>query len=360
MPGRSSPSGNASSGGPASVGVVIVTYRSRDTLPALLDALAKQRTPGDRVVVVDNASGDGSAEYARARTDAVDEVVANHGNIGFAEAANVGGDHVTEDVVLLLNPDAIPQPGFMDAIRRAPADWTAWMGLVLLPDGRVNTAGNAAHYLGFGWAGRFGVDPEAISSRPEPVGFLSGACMAVRSDTWQALGGFPPEFFMYLEDTDLSHRLRLRGLRFGIVPNARVIHDYEFEKGGAKWRHLERNRWLTVLRTYPGPLLVTVLPAMILLEPLMLLVALRGGWLGQKVRAMGGVLAALPRVLQERRSIQGARTIDAITFADGLVPDLDSPFLGSIGQSSLVRLMLRSYWRFARAVARAMGGGGGE
>ncbi len=325
-----------------------------DSLPALLDALGLQRSPGDRVVVVDNASDDGSAAYALSRNDVVDEVVENTRNDGFAGAANVGAARVQQDIVLLLNPDAIPAPGCLDALRRGPDAWAAWMGLVLLPDGRVNTAGNDAHYLGFGWAGRFGVDAAGIEVAPKPVGFLSGACLAVRREHWESMDGFPPDFFMYLEDTDLSHRLRLAGLPFGLVPAARVVHDYEFRKGGSKWCHLERNRWLTVIRTYPGPLLLPVIPAMLAIEPLMIVVAWRGGWGREKLRAMGEVLAALPRVLGERRHVQARRVVTSSAFATGLVADLDSPFLGAIGESPLVRILLRAYWRFARAVANGI------
>jgi len=73
--------------------------------------------------------------------------------------------------------------------------------------------------------------------------------------TWQQLGGFADDYFMYHEDVDLSLRLRLAGGRIGVIPDARVDHDYDFDKGPAKWRVLERNRWATLLRTYPAPLL---------------------------------------------------------------------------------------------------------
>lgn len=325
--------------------VVIVSYRSAAALPALLDALGAQAAPGDEVIVVDNDSGDGGAELAEAHS-AVTAVIRTGGNLGFAAGCNRGAARATGDAVLLLNPDCAPEPGFLDAMRRPPEGWDAWMGVVTLPDGaRVNTAGGVVHYLGLAWAGRYGEPVAAVPGQPHEVGFLSGACMAVRLPVWRALDGFPEDYFMYLEDVDLSLRLRLAGHRTGVLPAARVRHDYAFAKGPGKWRQLERNRWLTVVRTYPAPLLALVLPAMLAAEPGLALVAWRQGWAGAKLWAVGAVLAGLPRAVVARREVQRAARVDAATFARALTSALDSPFLGAPARSPLVTVPVRAYWR---------------
>ena len=99
---------------------------------------------------------------------------------------------------------------------------------------------------------------------------------------------------MYCEDVDLSLKLRSRGDAIAVVPDARVHHSYAFVKGDRKWRLLERNRWATVLRTYPGALLVAVLPAMLAAEVAVWLVAVRGGWGRMKGLATLDVIRALP------------------------------------------------------------------
>lgn len=326
----------------------MVTYNSIDALPALLDALLPQKLLGDEVIVVDNASSDGSAAHARDRDDVVDRIIETGANLGFARAANLGAAEVSADIVLLLNPDLVPAPDFLDAIRDAPDGWAAWSGLVLLPDGRVNAGPNEAHYLGFGWSGRYGAPSDSAGTEPQAVSFLSGACMAVRREDWDEAGGLAPAFFMYHEDLDLSHRLRLAGKEFGLLPRARVTHDYEFHKGGMKWRLLERNRWAMMVRTYPGALLAVVMPALLFVELFMLLVAARGGWLAPKARADLDVVAALPRLRREREVVQATRAVSATQFSRGLVVDLDSPFLGATGTSPVVRLLLRTYWAVAR------------
>jgi hypothetical protein len=152
---------------------------------------------------------------------------------------------------------------------------------------------------------------------------------------------------------DLSLRIRLAGGQVGIEPAAAVDHDYEFAKGAAKWRRLERNRWATIVRCYPGPLLALLAPALLATELALLPAAAAGGWLPQKLRAGAETLAALPALWRERRAVQATRRVSAGEFAAWLSPDLDSPFLGRAGRSPVLRMCLRAYWS---GVLRALGG----
>jgi N-acetylglucosaminyl-diphospho-decaprenol L-rhamnosyltransferase len=160
----------------------------------------------------------------------------------------------------------------------------------------------------------------------------------------------PPDFFLYHEDVDLSLRLRLAGGRVGIEPAARVDHDYEFAKGAAKWRHLERNRWATLLRTYPAALLVLLAPALVLTELALGAVSIAGGWSRQKALAWLDVIRALPRLVRERQEIQARRSVGAGEFAGHLVAELDSAYLGRAGRSQPLRLALRAYWSLVLAL----------
>lgn len=325
--------------------IVVVTYGSAAALEALLPAVRDELAAGDELIVVDNASADGSADRAAA---AGATVVRNTTNAGFAAACNQGARVATGDLLVFLNPDAIPQPGFRTAIADGRG-FDAWMGLVLDGD-RVNTSGGIVHFTSVAWAGQAGAPASAVDPQPREVGFLSGACLAVPRATWNALDGFAPGFFMYHEDVDLSLRMRLRGARLGVVPAAVVDHDYAFAKGQTKWRMLERNRWATILRTYPTPLLALASPALLALELALWPAALAGGWAGSKARATADVLRGLPRLRRERRAIQATRTISARAFADGLTAELSSPYLGAVGRSKPLAVALRAYWALVRVL----------
>jgi N-acetylglucosaminyl-diphospho-decaprenol L-rhamnosyltransferase len=336
--------------------VVVVTFNSREAVAKSLPVLLAQLEPEDELVVVDNASADGTADtVARIAPGAV--LVRNELNEGFARACNQAAELAGGDLFVFLNPDAVPAPGFSEAIRR-PAlegdpEWAAWMGLVTVGGRTINTSGGVVHFTGIAWAGDAGRPLSEAPTSPRDVPFLSGACLAVPSEEWRRHGGFSREFFMYCEDVDFSLRLRLVGGRLGIEPDARVDHDYEFAKGQAKWRLLERNRWATIVRTYPGPLLMLLAPVLIATELALVFVSLSGGWGRQKALATLGTLRSMPRLLRERRAIQSGRRIGAAEFAACLTPALSSSYLGPSSALAVLSWPLRAYWRLVLLLLRA-------
>ena len=296
--------------------------------------------------MVDNASTDGTAESVRGLGVGATVIEAGE-NLGFAAGCNRGADTASGELLVFLNPDAVPDQGFRDAIERPLLEdrgWSAWQGLVTAEVGRVvNTRGGMLHFTGIAWAGGAG-EPVAEGPAPSEPGFVSGACLAIPRGAFERAEGFPEEFFLYHEDVDLSLRLRLAGGRLGVEAAARVDHDYEFAKGAAKWRYLERNRWATLVRTYPGALLALLAPALLATELALVPISIAGGWLPQKLRAWGDAVRALPRLLRERRRIQATRATSAGGFARALTPDLGSPYLGAAARSRPLRALLRAYW----------------
>jgi GT2 family glycosyltransferase len=339
----------------AAIAVVVVCHDSEAGIRATLEALTAQLGEGDELVVVDNASADRTLAVVRDAAPGADVVEAG-ANHGFAAGCQLGAAATRAPLLLFLNPDAVPAPGCLDALRACAAEqpgWGAWQALVTLEDGRrINTSGNLVHWLGFGWAAGLGEPLERSGSTPAEVGFASGAAMVVRRHAWEATGGFDERYFMYGEDLDLSLRLRLAGFGIGVAPAARVAHDYVFEKGAYKWFFLERNRWWTVLGDYPSALLALVLPALLAFELALLPVALKGGWLGAKLRAQSVVLRTLPAILRRRRAVQRTRRITAGAFAGHLTDSLDSPHLAAAGRVAPLAAGQRGYWRLVKAALR--------
>jgi N-acetylglucosaminyl-diphospho-decaprenol L-rhamnosyltransferase len=325
-----------------------------------LPAIAAELRDGDELIVCDNGSVDGTAERVRELVGGA-TVFEWGANRGFGSGCNAGAAAAIGDLLLFLNPDAVVEPGFRDAIELPLLErrgWDGWQGLVTAEAGRVvNTWGGVVHYTGIAWAGGAGRPIADAPGAPREVPFASGACLAVRRQAWEALGGFAEGYFLYHEDTDLGLRLWLSGYRVGLEPRARCGHEYEFHKGAHKWYYLERNRFATLIRTYPTRVLVAVLPALLATELALALVAARGGWLPEKLRAWRDTVAALPRLRRERTAIHdpavgygpGAR-IEPARFAALLRADLDSTYLGGAGRSRPLRTALRVYWRLARAL----------
>jgi N-acetylglucosaminyl-diphospho-decaprenol L-rhamnosyltransferase len=331
----------------SALAVVLVCHNNAAHLQPGLAAISEQLEPDDELVVVDNASDDGSIDLVNRVAPRARCVPAGR-NLGFAGGGALGARETRAPLLLFLNPDAIPAPGALRALRDAAArrpEWGAWQALVTLDDGkRVNTAGNVAHYLGIGWAGGLAGPVDDVDHEPHEVGFASGAALAVRRQAWDRVGGFDPRFFMYCEDLDLSLRLRLAGWRVGVVPEARVAHNYDFDKGDYKWFYLERNRWWTLLGVYPGPLLALLAPALAVFELAVMAGAWRGGWLGAKLRAQGSVVRELPAILRRRRAIQATRTVTTRDFAGSLSASMDSPYLATVGRLPGVAATQRAFF----------------
>src|ERR1700761_4732722 len=169
-----------------SLSVLIVAWQSaaelRRTLPPLLDELRE----GDELIVVDNDSPDDSATVTRMLAPAA-KVVTMGRNRGFTGGANVGASAASGDLLVILNPDARPLPGWGEAIRRPWLEgrgWSAWQGLVAGADGKtINSAGNPVHFTGIVWAGMHG-EPLAAAPGAGEVTVASGARLAGPLAVW--------------------------------------------------------------------------------------------------------------------------------------------------------------------------------
>lgn len=333
-----------------SLSVLIVAWNSREELVRTIPALLPELREGDELIVVDNDSDDDTAVVVLELAPAA-RIVRMGRNVGFAAGCNAGAEAARGDLLVVLNPDAAPLPGFGEAIRRPWLEgrgWAAWQALVAEAGAtRINSLGNPVHFTGIVWAGGHG---KPISEAP-PAGeviSLSGACLAIPLATWREVGGLPERFFLYHEDVDLSLRLRLRGDTLGIEPTAIVAHDYVFGARDQKWRWLERNRLAFLIRIYPTPLLVLLAPALLATEVALLFVSGSAGWGRQKLTADWEVLRWLPRLLRERRRIQRVRAVSSAEFASWLSVDLNSPFIPAAARGLPVRLALHAYWRTVR------------
>ena len=167
--------------------VLIVAWNSREELARSLPALLPELGEGDELIVVDNDSADGTPEAVAELAPAA-RVVRSGRNLGFAAACNLGAEQALGELLVILNPDAAPRPGWGEAIRRPWLEqrgWAAWQALVAEGDGAtINSAGNPVHFTGIVWAGAHG-RPLAEAPPAGEVTALSGACLAIPRRTWE-------------------------------------------------------------------------------------------------------------------------------------------------------------------------------
>ena len=231
--------------------VLIVAYNSRDHLSACLSALAEQTLLRERfeVILLDNASADGSADLAEQFPGVT--VVRLPRNVGFAEGNNRAGRHARGDYWVLLNPDTIPDPFWLEEVARAVAEnpGCAVACKLLMADDptRLNSAGLFLLRDGRGADRGFG---QLDDGRYEGGGEVFGGCAAALAVPAPPPGEplFDPRLFLYAEDLEWAWRWRRAGRRVVFCPRAVVRHKVGAGDSPTHTFHSERNRALVSVR----------------------------------------------------------------------------------------------------------------
>lgn len=332
--------------------VVVLGYGAEEQLEACLASVVEQLPPDGECVLVDNGIHR-AAERRAGWGERVTVVGDGSDNTGFAGGCNVGAAHAQGDVLVFLNSDAVLRPGALAPLVEAAGAAGAGVvcGCLRLADqpDLVNSVGNPLQFLGLTWAGECGSPASEHLSRQE-VAVATGGFFALSRDTWDALGGFDPTYFAYHEDTDLSVRAWLSDRRVEVLPQAVADHHYEFSRNPLKMYLLERNRLVLVLTTYPAPLLRRVLPALLLLEPAFLLMAVLQGWAPQKLKAWGWLAGHAAYLRRRRAEVQSlaAGTDPAARLAGHMVAAMDPPNVAHPPGLPVLNAMLRAYWSLVR------------
>ena len=293
-----------------SVTAVVLAYRDEPWLTACIDSLAASEGLGKlQIVLVDNGAPEAVGQVAD-RDGLI--VLRPERNLGFAGGCNLGAAHATGDVVAFVNSDAVVSPWALHHLALAALEPGVGIATGSIRLGhatdRLNSGGNEVHLLGMGWAGAFG-EPADHHRHRRPVTSASGAGMAMATATWDRIGGFEDRYFAYHEDADLSLRCWQQGLSVVFVPEATVVHHYEFSRNPDKLYLLERNRAIFVLTLYETRTLLLLAPLLLLFEAAVFAVALRDGWGSRKAAGWWWLLRQRRWLAQSRRHLQSVRTV---------------------------------------------------
>jgi GT2 family glycosyltransferase len=304
------------SGAPA-VGIVVVNFNGGGlVLDAVGSALA-QSLPPRRVLVMDNASSDGSAAAIAGTYPGV-ELVRLGRNAGFAAANNVGIEMLDDcEFVALLNPDAFADFSWLESLvtaARAQGDFASFASRIERANepGVLDSAGDVYHVYGTAWPGRHG-KPVASAAAPTEVFGASGAAVLYRREWLVRVGSFDERYFCYFEDVDLNLRLQVAGGRCLYVPDARVRHVGGATSGGLSEftiYHSQRNVVWTYVKSMPPHLFWRYLPFHLLLNLGSIVTYGARGHTRTLLRAKRDAVLGLPAMLRARRSVMSSAEFD--------------------------------------------------
>ncbi|MCY2960742.1 MAG: glycosyltransferase family 2 protein [Planctomycetota bacterium] len=358
----------AANSGLGPVSVVVVNYQGAAYLEECLDAVRSLAGAVDEVIVVDNASTDGSVALLRERFPDV-RVLAMPSNEGPCPARNAGMRVARNRWVLALDNDAVVRADTLTKLAAAAASdpriaIAQPRSVFASEPTRVHYDGGAFHYAGLIALRNFYRPIETAEGRGTiDVDCAVAVALLVDRDALLALGGYDETMFILFEDLDLSYRLRATGSRIVSVEDAIVLHKggtpgISFREGprypGSRVFFHSRNRWTFVAKCYRTRTILAALPGLALYEAAWFAFSLAQGHAGDWWRGKRAFLALRDRRRAERARFQAVRTVpDRDLLVGG--PLTITPALKATGARAVVDAVLsgalRSWWWIARRIA---------
>ncbi|MDO8505390.1 MAG: glycosyltransferase family 2 protein [bacterium] len=391
------------------IGIILINYKdyAKRFLTDCRDSMRLIDYPREKYVVyiVDNATTKETEAYLR-QTWPEAVILPNKENAGWGGGNNVGIEQAFKDGcedILFSNMDVIVEKDWLKELvetaysderppltclpdRQAPPSKggekivsSPYQGevrrgqigmvqskLLLWPikDGiqRINSVGNALHFLGFGYCNGYGeVDVKHNPSQPpltlrggefEDIPYASGASCYVKGEVLKKIGLCNSDFFMYHDDVEICLKAKLAGFRVVLAPKSIMWHKYEFGRSILQVYYMERNRLITMLEFYKLPTLLLLAPAFFIMEVCVFFGSLVGGYAKPKLRSWGYFFkrSSWKKIGIERRKIQTLRTMsDRALMQDCtgkiLFQEVMNPILKYI-----VNPILSMYWGVAKRI----------
>lgn len=306
--------------------VIVVNYNGRSHLDVCLQSVLAHSGRDVELILVDNQSDDGSADYVIDNYPQV-QVIKNQNN-GYGAGNNLAATVALGTYLVFLNPDTCVAPGWLDSLL-LPLAVNANIGMTtpkiaLMNDPLcLNTAGNDVHVSGLTLCRGMGESVDAFAETAV-VSAVSGAAFAMRRELFDQLGGFDADFFLYMEDTDLSLRAQLAGFSCLYVPQSVVYHDYTLRMGRHKIFYQELNRYVMLLKIWRWRTLFALIPVLLAAEMItwaFVLLNDRQHFMN-KFKAYTAVLSKVPMIIVKRKRTQMSRRVRDRELLNGLTHQL--------------------------------------
>ena len=222
--------------------IYIPTLNGGENLRRCLASLERQTVPA-HVVVADNGDGEGCAALLSEHFPAVTRVGFGR-NLGFGGALNRAIDEAGEGPIVLLNDDTVAEPQLIEKLL-ADSSRAELVAAVLLSERdptKIDSAGVTVDQTLMAFDYLCGAPVGALDGAPDPLGPTGGAALYDR-EAFNAVGGFDERIFLYYEDVDLALRLRAKGARCVLSPQARAVHGYSLTLGARSGRKYAMTGW---------------------------------------------------------------------------------------------------------------------
>lgn len=294
------------------VSIVIISYNGMKVIAECLESIFTQTYTGFEVLVVDNASTDGTPDWVRTHYPQV-KVLDYPTNGGPNPARNLGIRHASHSLILLVDDDAILKEdclaSLIHAVQQHP-EGSIWAPRLIFHEQRdtLQHEGAYIHYLSAAILVNGSKKVKDGFQKVTQVSTTSGTCFLLKKEAAESIGLFDEDYFFGRTDGEFGFRLTLAGHKLYSVPEAVAYHRVK-KRGLSKAFYQIRNRWYFTLITYSWRTLILSIPALLVYEIALIFFLLIKGALGDYLMAMVQVFAHLPKILKKRKQFQAHKVI---------------------------------------------------
>lgn len=282
-------------------------------------SLLSQTYDNFEIIVVDNASADGSVKFIADNYPEL-KTVQTGKNLGYPGGNNAGFEHATGDIIIVMNPDTVANKNWLEELvkplmKNPDITVTTPKINIYYDKSKINTCGNIPHYTGLTFCRGLN-SPSDSCNIQEKIGAISGCSFAIRRGMLDYIEGFDSDFFLYMEDADLSWRVRFAGGKIVYVPDSVIYHKFELSIAAWKYFYLERNRYLILLKNLGSRTLFLMIPGIIVSDIVTMGHAVLNGpeYILSKMKAYWWIMGNTNFVLQKRRKTLSQKKVSDAEF----------------------------------------------
>ncbi len=320
--------------------IVVLNYNAGDLLLDCVESIYKTQTHKFEVIVVDNISTDNSHQKCKEKFPQIN-LIENKENLGYCEGNNVGIRNAEGQFIVVLNPDTKVEPNWLEELFNAYelfGDGLYQPKIMAFKDNLIESGGNMLQIFGFGYAKGRGIPDNAQYDESCEIGYASGACLFTKTEIIKKIGFFDPFIFLYHDDLDLGWRAAQLGIKSFYAPKSKIYHagSYNYKWSAKKFYWLERNRHYCLLTHYSKKTFYKMLPALILVEIMMLIFYISKGFTKMKFTAYKDILKNLNHINKKYHEIENKKIILDSEFIKRMPNEIFIPDQVSNGLSAKI------------------------
>ena len=272
------------------VSIIVLNYNAGELLLNCINSLKKSTYSNLEIIIVDNISSDGSQEKCKNKFPDI-KLIQNKNNLGYCGGNNVGIQHASGEFIVILNPDTIVEPNWINELISAYNEFGEGLYqpkiLSLNEENVIQSTGNMLHIFGFGFARDKGNKVTNKVEEIQKIGYASGTCLFTSRAVLNKVGLLDEFLFLYHDDLDLGWRAAQIGINSYYVPKSKIFHveSYSLKWSSKKFYWLERNRKYCLLTHYSKDTYEKMRFSLALVDMFVWAFYISKGFLGAKIKA---------------------------------------------------------------------------